>query len=797
MATDTAQQATQQRNTAQCAKHEEHPNGGLDAQMLGRWRPIIFDSFVEKLSKTVKDQAPGNLKAESGKPLAEKGKFSGISRGYSDFNLSALVKSGATPAMDATRWSHPFKDQSHPLSQLTQLAHAGAGYYPLGRNALWHGGVHFDSGTAALLDQSAVYCLADGEVVAYRIDEHSPSTTYVDDDQCVAKPFSRNFVLVRHRLAPPTIAGHSQTPPRLTFYSLYMHLQEGMFYRDGSTHARPAFWPEEATDGAVVLQAPVAIKAADLVGHIGLYHCADTKRPESKLHLEVFSGDDVEGFIDASRAWAQQLPADEQTWLKLVAGTVVVPHQEGFGVAQCPVPGTAGVASGADLLLPKVLLDSLPPESKISSALGRKCTWYRLDGLLMDADNHPLDGWVCEEVGVTPWVSPWSWEGYSIVYSLDSSLGTLAALWRDLGRFSEAQLARFARVADEGNRSRIKSRLYDIIDRNRDGRITAAELQAAIRRPAHAQSISRLIIHTESEWSRPNKWDGLDELLGHSGATPHLNWLAEKQRINALCWWEEVAPKLGLPANGAVFHFHPVGLVGQFCAANPLAITPAQLKQIFPLADDADIEVVVNEINGRLVEFKLDTRLRQRHFFAQIKGEVGASMKGVTESWEYSPAVLKSFSAYYRAHPLEAEQDGHLKGASGRIVRRANQKEIGRKHFQRLNGNRIGHPSDGYDFRGRGLIQITGYEKYKGYMRDFNKYWSGDSPDTVRCPELINSTLNSIRSAVWFWLYKAPYSEIHGRGVLDVNDVTRIVNGGATGLTERKSAYILAERVLN
>ena len=78
------------------------------------------------------------------------------------------------------------------------------------------------------------------------------------------------------------------------------------------------------------------------------------------------------------------------------------------------------------------------------------------------------------------------------------------------------------------------SRLFDIIDRNRDrdGKMTAEELQAAITLPAHAQSISQLIIHKESEWyHQSQKWDALDELLGHSGSTPHLNWLAEKQRI--------------------------------------------------------------------------------------------------------------------------------------------------------------------------------------------------------------------------------------------------------------------------
>ncbi|WP_257230495.1 pesticin C-terminus-like muramidase, partial [Pseudomonas sp. SbOxS1] len=59
-------------------------------------------------------------------------------------------------------------------------------------------------------------------------------------------------------------------------------------------------------------------------------------------------------------------------------------------------------------------------------------------------------------------------------------------------------------------------------------------------------------------------WDALDELLGHSGSTPHLNWLAEKQRIAELGWWRDVAEKVGLPSWGSAYHFHPVGLVSKF-----------------------------------------------------------------------------------------------------------------------------------------------------------------------------------------------------------------------------------------
>ncbi len=67
-------------------------------------------------------------------------------------------------------WAYPFpsKDTSHnPLQLLTHMAQAKGGFYPTGENGLWHGGVHFDEGTAAAFDQSSVRCIADGEVIAY------------------------------------------------------------------------------------------------------------------------------------------------------------------------------------------------------------------------------------------------------------------------------------------------------------------------------------------------------------------------------------------------------------------------------------------------------------------------------------------------------------------------------------------------------------------------------------------------------------------------------------------------------
>ena len=74
-------------------------------------------------------------------------------------------------------WSYPFAGGAdNPLASLTNLAKARGGHYPMGTNGLWHGGVHFDRGTDAAFDQSSVRCIADGEVIAYRIDTQYPAS---------------------------------------------------------------------------------------------------------------------------------------------------------------------------------------------------------------------------------------------------------------------------------------------------------------------------------------------------------------------------------------------------------------------------------------------------------------------------------------------------------------------------------------------------------------------------------------------------------------------------------------------
>ncbi|MBW9106559.1 lytic transglycosylase domain-containing protein, partial [Paraburkholderia phenoliruptrix] len=119
------------------------------------------------------------------------------------------------------------------------------GFFPLGVNGFPHGGVHFGSASASRLDQSrGVQVIADGEIVAYRIDDTYPHLHYTQTRRWAW--YSTGFVLVRHRMTMPRAPGSTAAQPAdetLTFFSLYMHMADWSTYLLDGKLARPGWWP--------------------------------------------------------------------------------------------------------------------------------------------------------------------------------------------------------------------------------------------------------------------------------------------------------------------------------------------------------------------------------------------------------------------------------------------------------------------------------------------------------------------------------------------------------------------------
>lgn len=150
-----------------------------------------------------------------------------------------------------------FASQDEIMSHLDGEA---SGWYLLGSNGMWHGGIHITSTTTpwcalsgkaaseavdfpvAYKGEQAVRCMADGEVVAYRV-----CRDYLDVPwETGPLNISGSFVLVRHYIQPG-----EKKESGLHFYTLYMHLAPYSAYRvnENATHwlvndNLPAFRPE-------------------------------------------------------------------------------------------------------------------------------------------------------------------------------------------------------------------------------------------------------------------------------------------------------------------------------------------------------------------------------------------------------------------------------------------------------------------------------------------------------------------------------------------------------------------------
>ena len=200
-----------------------------------------------------------------------------------------------------------------------------------------------------------------------------------------------------------------------------------------------------------------------------------------------------------------------------------------------------------------------------------------------------------------------------------------------------------------------------------------------------------------------------------------------------------------------------------------MPITEQQLLQILPNAG-RQAGVFVPVLNTAMGKYAIVTRLRVAAFIAQVGHESGQLMR-LVENLNYSAeGLMKTWPSRFDLVRATA--------AARKPEQIANIVYAGRM------GNT--EPGDGWKYRGRGLFQVTGQANYAACGEALGL-------DLLSKPELLELPQYAAMSAAWFW-------STRGLNILaDAGDfvkITRRINGGLNGQTERQALYDKALKVL-
>ena len=184
-------------------------------------------------------------------------------------------------------------------------------------------------------------------------------------------------------------------------------------------------------------------------------------------------------------------------------------------------------------------------------------------------------------------------------------------------------------------------------------------------------------------------------------------------------------------------------------------------------------------ITAAMKEFGIIDPQHQAMFIAQV-GHESTGFTRLVENFNYSIAGLSGFIRAGRITPDQASALGRKTYEKALPLER--QRAIANLVYSKRMGNN--GPGDGWNYRGRGLIQITGLNNY----RDCG---NGLKVDLVSQPELLAQVEYAARSAAWVFASKGCMKYTG-----DLVSVTQIINGGQNGIDDRRARYNTASKVL-
>lgn len=204
-----------------------------------------------------------------------------------------------------------------------------------------------------------------------------------------------------------------------------------------------------------------------------------------------------------------------------------------------------------------------------------------------------------------------------------------------------------------------------------------------------------------------------------------------------------------------------------------MILTQIQLSKIFIHAWPGTALGYLTLFNQHLSTFGITSPLRIAAYLAQI-GVESNELHDTVENLNYSAAALmKTFPSYFNTGTA-INYEHHPEMIANRV------------YADRL-GNGDEDSGDGFKYRGRGLIQITGKTNYQLCGVGINH------PEIIINPAFLETPEGAVKSSGWFWNSKGlnTYADIG-----DLLTITKKINGGTNGWNDRLRLYTTAKGVL-
>ncbi|PKM14083.1 MAG: glycoside hydrolase family 19 [Gammaproteobacteria bacterium HGW-Gammaproteobacteria-5] len=208
-----------------------------------------------------------------------------------------------------------------------------------------------------------------------------------------------------------------------------------------------------------------------------------------------------------------------------------------------------------------------------------------------------------------------------------------------------------------------------------------------------------------------------------------------------------------------------------------MQITEQHLLQIMPNARPV-AGVFIPALNRAMNRYSLSSAVRCAAFLAQIGHESG-QLRRLVENLNYSAAGLAAtWPSRFRS------ADGQPNALAQRLERQPEQ--IANHVYADRLGNGPAASGDGWRYRGRGLIQLTGRANYRACG-------SAIGADLLTAPDLLEQPEWAAMSAAWFWSSNG-LNELADAGRFEA--ITRRINGGTHGQPQRLALWRAGQEVL-